>query len=250
MLEVDTLSALTAGLWGGLAAFSLIAGAVLAIRLALPNRVIGAVMGFGSGALISSLAYELVPESLLGHGELGLALAFALGALTFFVASWAIDKAGGAHRKRIGGSAGGGSGSAIFLGTLLDGLPESLVLGIGLAMGGSVSIAFLFAVFISNVPEGIAGTRSMLAGGVPASGVLGMWSALVLMSAVAAAVGFQLVHWMPSIDARYFQAFAGGAVLTMLADVMMPEAFEHGGKIVGLLATFGYLTAGILSVVK
>ena len=243
------MSVWAATMWGGLAAASLLIGAALELRLTLSNRLIGAVMGFGAGTLISSIAYELVPESKVGGtGHLTI-LAFATGALVFFAADWVIDHAGGAMRKSIGGEE-KGTGTAIFLGTLLDGVPESLVLGLGLATGGSISIAFLSAVFISNAPEGIAGTRALIASGHSGRRVFGMWFALVFASAAAAAAGYAIVQSVPTADGLYARAFAAGAVLTMLSDVMMPEAFEHGGKLVGLLTTLGFLTAGVLSVAE
>ncbi len=244
------MSAYTAAMWGALGAMSLLIGALLAIRFTLSNTITGAVMGFGAGALISSIAYELVPDSTIGGAGRFMAVAFAAGALTFFLADWAIDRSGGEHRKSIAGKQNNGSGTAIFLGTLLDGIPESLILGIGLATGGAISVAFLMAVFVSNLPEGIAGTRSLMTAGHSSRNVLWMWAGLVIASAIAAAAGFMLVQSFPEADGRYARAFAAGAVLIMLSDVMMPEAFEHGGKIVGLLATLGFLTAAILSVME
>lgn len=244
------MNELAAALWGGLAAISLVAGALLAIKFKLSNKMTGAVMGFGAGALISSIAYELVPDSLISGSGKFMALTFMAGALTFFLCDYLIDNYGGAGRKNIAEKPTGGSGTAIFLGTLLDGIPESLILGIGLATGGAISTAFLIAVFVSNVPEGIAGTRSLMSVGRSQRTVLWMWTALVVISALMAALGFAFVQWLPSADGRYASAFAAGAVLTMLSDVMMPEAFEHGGKIVGLLATLGFLTAAVLSVME
>jgi len=246
------LSVLAAALWGALAASSLIIGAVLALRARLSNRVIGSVMGFGAGALIGAIAYELVPESLIGGAGVEIFIAFAAGALTFFACDWVIDERGGRHRKKIAGARPpqGGSGSAIFLGTLLDGIPESLTLGLGLALGGAISVAFLAAVFVSNIPEGIAGTTSLLEEGYTKRKVLWMWIGLVIASAAAAAVGYAVVGITPAVDGRLIQAFAAGGVLIMLADVMMPEAFEHGGRIVGLLTTLGFMMAAILSVLQ
>lgn len=244
------MSVLSAAMWGGLAAASLLLGAALALRWTLSERLTGAIMGFGSGALVSSIGYELVPESLVKGGGRWMVFAFAGGALTFFVADWLIDRSGGAGRKRIAGHKDAGSGTAIFLGTLLDGVPESLILGMGLATGGAISVAFLTAVFVSNVPEGVAGTRSLVASGRTPRHVLGMWMTLVIASAAAAALGYAVVRSIPAADGRFAKAFAAGAVLTMLSDVMMPEAFEHGGKIVGLLATLGFLTAAVLSVME
>jgi ZIP family zinc transporter len=220
------------------------------MRFKFSDLITGAVMGFGGGALISSIAYELVPDSMLtGTGKF-MALTFFAGALTFFLADWLIDRSGGEQRTSLKKKTDGGSGTAIFLGTLLDGIPESAILGMGLATGGAISIAFLTAVFVSNLPEGIAGTRSLLSVGYSSRRVLWMWTSLVIACAVASGLGFALVQWLPAADGRYARAFAGGAVLTMLSDVMMPEAFEHGGKIVGLLATLGFLTAAILSVME
>ena len=241
---------IAAAMWGGLAAASLLLGAALALRWTLSERLTGAIMGFGSGALVSSIGYELVPASLVRGAGRGMVFAFAAGALVFFGADWLIDRSGGAKRKSLAPGEGGGSGTAIFLGTLLDGVPESLILGMGLATGGAISVAFLTAVFVSNVPEGVAGTRSLVAAGRSPRHVLGMWITLVIASAVAAAAGYAIVRSIPAADGRYAKAFAAGAVLTMLSDVMMPEAFEHGGKIVGLLATLGFLTAAILSVME
>ena len=239
-----------AAMWGGIAAGSLLLGAGLTLRWTLSERLTGAIMGFGSGALVSSIGYELVPESLVHGGGRGMVFAFAAGALVFFGADWLIDRSGGAERKSLAGGEGGGSGTAIFLGTLLDGVPESMILGMGLATGGAISVAFLTAVFVSNVPEGVAGTRSLVASGRSVKHVAFMWLTLVIASAVAAAAGYAIVGSIPAADGRYAKAFAAGAILTMLSDVMMPEAFEHGGKIVGLLATLGFLTAAILSVME
>jgi zinc transporter, ZIP family len=235
---------LTAILWGGLAAASLLVGYALAGR-GLSNRTIGIVMGFGAGALLSAIAYELVPESALGGGSMG--IAFILGALTFFGADWWIDHRGGSDRKDITGKQ-VGSGSAIFIGTLLDNIPESIILGMGLALGGAINTAFLVAVFVSNLPEGVAGTANLEAAGRSRRTIFWMWAVLVIISAACAGLGYLVIHWLPGADGRIAQAFAAGAMLTMLADAMMPEAFEHGGKLVGLVTVMGFLAAAILAV--
>jgi ZIP family zinc transporter len=240
-------SLLAAVWWGGLAASALLIGYVLANQR-LSNRTIGMVMGLGAGALISAIAYEQVPES--AFGGVGMAVAFVLGALVFFGGDWLIDRRGGHVRKDISGDQSGGSGAAIFLGTLLDNVPESIILGMSLAGGSVVNIAFLSAVFISNLPEGVAGTINLVAAGYSHHKVLIMWSVLVLGSAACAGLGYAVTEWLPNIDRGYIQAFAAGAMLTMLADAMMPEAFEHGGKAVGLFSVLGFLLAGLLSVMQ
>ncbi len=235
---------LAAFLWGGLAAASLLIGFALAGR-GLSNRTIGLIMGVGAGALISAIAYELLPESAVEG--LSTALAFLLGALAFFAGDWLVDRRGGADRKAIAGEQAQGSGAAIFIGTLLDNVPESIILGMSLALGGAVNVAFLAAVFVSNLPEGVAGTINLTSSGVARRRVLWLWTSLVLVSAACAVLGYAAVTALPAVDGRAAQAFAAGAMLTMLADAMMPEAFEHGGKLVGLFTVFGFLAAAVLS---
>jgi ZIP family zinc transporter len=237
---------ITAILWGGLAAAALLIGYFLAQR-GLSNRSIGLIMGFGAGALLSAIAYELIPESALGSWKMG--LAFLIGALAFFGADWLVDHRGGSDRKDITGET-SGSGSAIFIGTLLDNIPESIILGMSLALGGSINAAFLAAVFVSNLPEGVAGTVNLEAAGHPRRQIFWMWTALVIISALFAGLGYLIINWLPGADGRLAQAFAAGAMLTMLADAMMPEAFEHGGKLVGLMTVMGFLVAAILAVAQ
>ena len=235
---------LAAVLWGGLAAASLLIGYYLATR-GPSQRATGLIMGIGAGALVAAIAYELVPESILGGWGMG--LAFGLGAVAFFLGDWAVDRRGGEDRKDIAGGAESGSGAAIFIGTLLDNVPESIILGMSLALGGAINAAFLAAVFVSNLPEGVAGTVNLTSSGVARRKVFWLWTALVLVSAACAALGYAAVTALPAVDGRAAQAFAAGAMLTMLADAMMPEAFEHGGKLVGLFTVLGFLAAAVLS---
>jgi ZIP family zinc transporter len=235
---------LSAFLWGGFAAAALLIGYALAGR-GLSNRTIGIVMGIGAGALISAIAYELLPESTLGSTGMGVAL--GLGAIAFFVGDWIVDRRGAAERKDIAGDQAGGSGAAIFVGTLLDNVPESIVLGMSLALGGAINVAFLAAVFVSNLPEGVAGTVNLAAAGRSRRNIFWMWMLLVLISAACAALGYTLVQWLPGVQGLYVQAFAAGAMLTMLADAMMPEAFQHGGKTVGLFTVLGFAMAAGLA---
>jgi len=137
----------------------------------------------------------------------------------------------------------------MFLGALLDGLPEAFILGISLGLGGAISIAFVVAIFVSNIPQGIAGTTALKQAGYSDRRVLRMWSALTLTCAIVAAIGFAFADNVPH-NGLYAQAFAAGAVLTMLADSMMPEAFEHGGSTVGLLTVLGYLVAAWLTILQ
>ncbi len=237
---------LGAALYGALAASALVLGALLVMWRRPSSRTIGLIMGFGAGALISSIAYELVPESVV-TGTVQAGVAFAAGAITFFLCDWWVDERGGAKRKSIQGEK-GGAGASIFIGSLIDAIPESVILGTGLAMGGTVSVAFFLAIFVSNVPEGIAGSINLEATGRSDRSILLMWAGVVLASAVSAMIGYLIVGAIPGTSGILAQAFAAGALLTMLADAMMPEAFEHGGKAVGLATVMGFLAAALLSV--
>ena len=179
-----------------------------------------------------------------------MAVAFLFGSLAFFIGDWLIDRQGGSARKQIGGEQTSGSGAAIFIGTLLDNVPESIILGMGFALGGAINAAFLAAVFISNLPEGIAGSVNLASAGYSRARIFWMWSALVAVSAACTGFGYAAVFWLPAASGRHTQAFAAGAMLTMLADAMMPEAFEHGGKTVGLFTVMGFLVAAMLSVAQ
>jgi zinc transporter, ZIP family len=256
------MSAWAAFLWAGFASASLYIGEALARPMERKHRLTGLVMGFGAGTLLSAIAYELIPESNLANG-IDIGLSALVGALVYYVADRVLDEKGVGTRQEISssemtgpgsemngpGSGMKGSGAAIFLGTLLDGIPEAFILGTSLALGGSINVAFITAVFISNIPEGVAGTTNLRGAGYSDRRILRMWSALTITCALSGALGYQVAH-MAHVQGLYSQAFAAGAMLTMLSDSMMPEAFEHGGKSVGLVVVLGYLIAAALSVAQ
>ena len=234
--------------WGLFASSSLILGGILALVLPIGKRPLGLIMAFGSGVLISAVAYELVAEAFetsSGDGEIALGL--GAGALTFFLGDVLVDRMGGADRKKVNGAAGAGSALAIVLGIVLDGIPESAVIGLGLLEGTGVSVAVIAAVFLSNLPEAIAATTGLAAGGWTRGRILGLWTLVTLVCGLASMAGYALFDSAGPGALAFVLAFAGGAILTMLADTMMPEAFEHGGKLVGLLTTLGFGLAFALS---
>jgi ZIP family zinc transporter len=235
-----------AALWGVIASSSLTIGSLLTFWLRPGRRIIGLIMAFGAGTLISAIAYDLVEEAADVGRTLALAAGLALGAITFFAGDWWVDRAGGADRKRSGGEQARGHSFGIFIGTLLDGIPESFILGASLVTGGGVSVAFLSAVFISNLPEAMGATTGMIAAGWPQRRIISIWLAVAGMSAVAAAIGYAFTAAM-SLDGVLAQAFAAGALLTMLSDSMVPEAFENGGKATGLMTVLGFTVAFALS---
>ena len=230
---------LEAAFWGLVTGGSLWVGAALAL-LRPPSRLIGLAMAFGSGALIAAVAYELVLDAVATDLELA-AIGFACGGLVFYFGDWAIDRRGGVGRKSIAGDKQlAGSANAILLGTVLDGIPESFVLGASLAQEGVVPVAVVVGVFASNVPEALSGTTGLLQAGWTQTRLFVMWSGVVAVSVVASVLGWRLLETMGSDGGAFATAFAAGAVLVMLADTLMPEAFELGGREAGLLTALGF----------
>jgi zinc transporter, ZIP family len=230
--------------WGLLAASSLVIGAVFAFLIRIPLRVVGLILGFGAGVLISAVAFDLVEEAVsksVGHGWVVGGL--FTGCLVFFGGDRLIDRLGGSRRKNPAGAGEGGSSLSIVLGTVLDGIPESMVIGLTIYEGGAVGAAYLAAVFISNLPESISSSSGLLTAGWTKSRVLWMWTGIALVSGVSSLAGYALFqHSSPGVVA-FVLSFAAGAILTMLANTMMPEAFEHGGKLVGIMVTLGFAVA-------
>jgi ZIP family zinc transporter len=236
----QVLGALAAGL---ATASSLMIGGLIALLHEPRERTLGLIMGFGAGVLLSAVAYDLVLEALDISGGWGIPLGIAAGALTFFLGDRAIDKAGGGKRKAVGKSEDVGSPKAIVLGSVLDGVPESIVVGLSLLAGEGVSAALFAAVFLSNVPEAMAGTSGLAASGMRSGRIMAMWALITVVSGVAASAGYGLLGDAPPAAEAFVLAFAAGAVLTMLADTMMPEAFEHSRKVAGLATTLGFVVA-------
>lgn len=246
-----------AGLWGLFGGGALVLGALIAWVVRVPQMVIASVMAFGSGVLISAVAFDLMAEAARTGGLLATAGGFLGGALTYLAATSALARRGARHRKRSGANPGAaqpsegdqqGSGAAIAVGALLDGIPESIVIGIGLLSGGGVSVSVVAAVFISNVPEGLSSAAGMKSSGRSARYVFGVWTAIAVASALAALVGYATLGSAPPELIAVITAVAAGAILTMVADTMIPEAFEQTRTWTGVIAATGFLTAFAISV--
>jgi ZIP family zinc transporter len=236
-------------LWAFLAASALLFGAVLALIMKVSRTLVGLALAFGAGALLSAVAYELTIEAFETGGAVLLGIGLAAGAATFFVGNRFLHTRG-ASRGRLtvkeSDQSSEGQGLSIVLGAMLDGIPESVVLGASLLGGGAVSPAFLAAVLLSNVPEGFSATADLLEEGRKPRWILGLWLGVVVVSASAAALAFLLFDSAgPGIP--FVQAFAAGGLLTMLVDTMIPEAFEDGGDVAGLVTVLGFVLAFLLS---
>jgi ZIP family zinc transporter len=238
-----------AAFWGAVGASSLLIGAVIAIAVPLPRRAIGLVLGFGAGTLISAMAFELTEEAFNVGGADAVTIGLALGALAYFVGDSVIESRGGGNRMSSMGEQ-AGSANALLLGAVLDGVPESAVLGITLLEGSGVGVAVLAAIFLSNLPEALSSTTGMRMTNRSTGSVLTTWSVVVIVSGISAALGYEILDGASGNAVGLIQAFAGGAVLTMLVDTMIPEAFARGHRAVGLFTVLGFALAYLLSTLE
>jgi zinc transporter, ZIP family len=208
----------------------------------------GLVMAFGAGVLVSAVAYELFLEA-TETAERSRIAAFGLfaGSATFFVGDSLIDRMGGEGRKSMKGTQVGGVALAIVLGIVLDGIPESAVVGVDLRIGEGVGWAFIAAVFLSNLPEAAAASSGLAASGWKTQRIYLLWIAVAVVSGIAAALGWAVVGGAGPDATAFILTFAAGAILTMLADTMFPEALAEGGKAAGLLTTVGFALAFAIS---
>ena len=238
--------------WGTVAGAALVVGAAVSWKWTLSPKIVSSIMSFGAGVLISALAFDLVDEAEQGGGLLPTVAGFLAGAVVYVAANALLARRGAKHRKRSGDKQASeseepGSGTAIAVGALLDGIPESVVLGLGLVSGGTVSTAVLAAIFISNVPEGLSSTAGMKKSGRSAKFVFGVWGGIAILSGVASLVGYLSLQDASVELVAFITAIAAGAILAMIADTMIPEAFEEHHVLTGLIAALGFLSAFTVS---
>jgi zinc transporter, ZIP family len=233
--------------WGSLSAFSLVLGALLALARDWPPRVVGLVLAFGAGALISAVSFDLAAEA-LRLGDPGVTAAgLAAGALVYYVLDGVIAGAGSGGRGRAGRAAGSNAGTALALGAFLDGIPEQAVLGIGLAAGEGVSVGLLVAILVSNLPEAIGSASDMRSAGRDDRTILRLWLAVAVICALATVVGFAVADAVSDNVQAGIDGFAAGALLVMLVDSMIPDARRDAGRAAGLATVLGFAVAAGLS---
>ena len=234
--------------WGALGASALLAGALIAYLLTPGRGVIAVVMALGSGVLIGSVSFELVEEALKTATVLRTSLLVLVGAGSFTLGDWILDRKGGSERKDPSGAQADGSPLAIVLGSVLDGIPESFVLGLTVLLG-EVSLPLLAGIVLSNLPEGMSSSSGLRIAGWPRDRVLWMWSAVVLVSAISSAAGYVLLDPQSGRTGALAQAFAAGALLAMLADTLLPEAYAVEGLWTGALVVAGFAGAIALAAI-
>ena len=231
---------------------ALLLGAVLGFFAPVPKRLIAGIMAFGSGVLISALSFDLMDEAYKKGGFFATSAGFIIGAAIFTVANFFLSRRGAKHRKRSGDhqakeAQDGGGGLSIALGALLDGIPESIVIGVTMIKGGVVGIVAVAAVFLSNFPEGLSSSTGMKRAGKTAGFIFGVWGSIALISAVAALCGYLFFSNFSDEVISATTAIAAGAILAMLADTMIPEAFEEAHDFAGMITVIGFLIAFLLT---
>jgi ZIP family zinc transporter len=232
---------LSALAWGALAAGSLVLGAALALVRDWSDRIVGLVLAFGAGALISAVAFELAQEGVELGGAAAVGIGFAAGALTFFLLDGLLDRPSG----RSDGDS--DPAKALALGAFLDGIPEQAVLGLGLAAGGGVSVSLILAIFISNLPEAIGSASEMRARGRSGATILRLWGLVAVVCTIATVVGYGIGDTITGELEGGVNGFAAGALLVMLSDSMIPEARKKVGRPSGLAVAVGFALAAGLS---
>lgn len=233
----------TALLWGAIAGAANLIGALIVLAVSLPQRLIAYIMALGTGALIGAVAFELLGEAVEISGLMQIALGFLGGAAVFTIFDIFISNRGARHRKRSGHAGhapdASNSGMAIFIGTIMDAIPETAMIGLGLAAGNGVSVALIAAIFISNLPEGISSTTGLKKGGFSTKKVLFMWGFVLLASALSSLAGYSLLDQVSEDTQAILSSFAAGAIIAMISSTMMPEAYEKAGPVVGFITACG-----------
>jgi ZIP family zinc transporter len=233
--------------WGALSASSLIIGALAGLARDWPDKLVGAVLAFGAGALISAISFDLAEEGGRLGGADSVAIGLALGGLTYFGAHRLVERVTGPRPKAPSAAPeNADAGPALALGAFLDGIPEQLVLGIGIAAGDGVSVGLLAAIFVSNLPEAI-GSSTAMHKDHPRGTIIRLWVFVATVCTLATVAGFAIADAVSGDTQAVIDGFAAGALLVMLINSMIPDAARRAGDIAGLVTVLGFAVAAALS---
>ena len=255
---------LTAALYGFLASSGLLIGAAIGLVMTPSRRVLASIIAFGSGVLVSALSFELMEQAQEKGSIVYVVSGFLLGAVIYVSISFFLDRLAARSPRREGrhpqdvepgakaipqsAEAAAVSGTALLAGAIIDGIPENIAIGVSLhAEGKGIGFVLLAAVFLGNLPESISSAVGMRQEGRSRCYILGVWGAALVACTLASVAGYALLGGLPADLISGMLALAAGGILAMLADTMMPEAFENGGPFVALATAFGFVCAFLLS---
>jgi len=217
--------------FGLVAQVSLLLGGLLVCWVTVPRRVIGALAGLGGGAMLAAISFDLIAEAEeLDSLELGLWM--LVGVAIFLVGDRIVD-------KRFGDEGTGGA-MGIVVGSVVDGVPESVIFGIQIATGFPIRASFLAAVLVSNLPQAIAPSSDLRAAGWSAGRLARLWGAVVLACGIAAALGYLAADASGAVTGDRMAALAAGGLLAMLTNSLTPFAYERGGELAGVATVVGF----------
>lgn len=236
----------SAGVWGFVSGGALLLGACVGFFVRLPKTNIAGIMAFGAGVLLSAIAFELMDEAFGNAGMLPAAIGFVSGAVIYTAANRLLARRS-AKKAGSDGADSGGSGAAIAVGALLDGIPESIVIGLSILGGEGVSAAMVAAVFISNVPEGLSSAASMRNAGRTASRVMMLWAVIAVICGLSSVAGYAIFGEFSDFTIAATTTVAAGAMLAMIADTMIPEAYESRHDLTGIIVVAGFLLSFALT---
>jgi zinc transporter, ZIP family len=254
----------TAVVYGLLASSSFAVGVLAGLFTSPPRRLLASIIAFGAGVLVSALSFDLMGEA-FEKGTAPFAITgFLLGALIYVVTDVALERLAARSPKRTGRDpedvvadadqqketpqVAAVTGTALLAGALIDGVPESAAIGLSLhAEGRGLGIVLLAAVFLANVPESLSSAASMREEGRSRGYILAVWSVVAVACTLATLAGYVLLEGVSANLESAILALAAGGILALLADTMMPEAFEHGGPWVAMATAVGFATAFLLS---
>jgi zinc transporter, ZIP family len=236
-----------AALWGGIASLSLLIGALMGIFLHIPKKVVAFIMALGTGLIIGSATFDLLSEAEGKADLMYLMSMFLLGALIFTLFEMFLSKKGGSERKRSKKNPHGHSGLAIYVGTIMDAIPESIIIGVSFIESQSMQWVFIIAIFISNLPESLSSSIGFKLDQYSTKKIIYLWGSVVILSSLSSMLGYVFLQDAPESTSYIIGAFGAGGLLAMVSSTMMPEAYEEGGPIVGFLSSFGIILSFILT---
>lgn len=218
--------------WGFLAQSSLLIAGLVVCWVTVPTRLVGILGGFGAGAMIAAVSFDLLPEAQVHIDPWQTGAWMLIGVAVFLVAD--------AFVERRFGSEGAGGAMGIVVGSVVDGVPESMILGIQVGAGLTISLGFVVAIFISNIPQAIAPSADLAASGWGPRQLGRLWFLVVLACGAAAALGFLATDLTSGVQGERAAALAAGGLLAMLTNSLMPFSFERGGSLAGAATALGF----------